>query len=166
MSTAGVTDGEADHQHVLATSDGGRAWLPVPRHQTELKSVPEVLSRSSSVENSCVTLSLVVPTAVSMFPMTAAMSPVVEYLNGGGAGGGNIENQHMTYAGEYKLQALVEVFEGQPLRLGRNGVDKPDNLKAFIVISRAVPRPTEVRLVLLLLRYSILSTACVYASHR
>lgn len=90
------------------------------------------------------TLSLIVPTAVSAFPSTAATSAVSTFL---------VEEdtevlvpvQQSTGAEDSKkLQPIVEVFAARTFPLGSEGNNLPENFAAVIVLSRAVPRPTKV----------------------
>lgn len=96
-----------------------------------------------------------------MFPLTAAMSSWVTYLREEGIHQGSL------FAGEEKeaqaprdgkrakqiIEPILEIFEIQPSRLasGRGGDENddgvgalPEELKAVIVIVRAVPKPTVV----------------------
>lgn len=108
----------------LTSLDGGRTWL---------------------WQADYVVLSLVVPAAVSLFPLTTAMSSEAAYLNEG-----ETEHEWDTHAVIAKdvndLEPIVEVLEVQPLHVGRDQGRAVRGLKALIVISRAVPRPTEVSL--------------------
>lgn len=78
-----------------------------------------------------------------MFPLTGAISPLAAHLNGDVASDSGQEITHSTAINQ-KLQPLYEVFEAQPIRFGGDNGETPDTLEAIIVISRAVPRPTEV----------------------
>lgn len=104
----------------------------------------EARLRSDHEAYSGMILSLVLPKAVSMFPLTAAVSPLANYLNGDEASDPAQEIADTTATYGKKLQPLVEIFEAQPIRLGGDHGDVPEGLDAIIVISRAVPRPTEV----------------------
>lgn len=76
-----------------------------------------------------------------MFPMTPTMSPVATYLNEVGVEGLVLDDQDKLRG---KVQPLFEVFEAQPFRQGGTGGDTLAELRAVIVISGAIPRPTEV----------------------
>lgn len=89
-------------------------------------------------------LSLVLPLAVSMFPLTAAMSPLAIHLNGDEARDPSREIANTTAMYGEVLQPVVEVFEAQPVPLDEDHRDVAEGLDAIIVISRQVPRPTEV----------------------
>ncbi|CAB1103584.1 unnamed protein product [Ectocarpus sp. CCAP 1310/34] len=119
----------------LSSSDGGRTWLPVSECNSQFK-----LEKDCDVDSRII-LSLVAPLTLSMFPLTAAVSPLVRYLNGD-----NNFNQEMAppiATLRNNLQPLVEVFEIQPIRLDGDHGGAPKNIEAIIVISRAVPRPTK-----------------------
>lgn len=92
-------------------------------------------------------LSLMIPSAVSLFPVTPAVAPVVTYLKEDKARGLAVEDQNFTPAGDTKLQPVIEVFEAQPFRISTDGDGEhlSQDFNAVIVISRGVPRPTEVR---------------------
>lgn len=79
-----------------------------------------------------------------MFPLTAVISPLAIYLNGDKARDPAQENVDKMPFYDKVLQPVVEIFETQPIRLGGDHDDIPEGLDAIIVISRAVPRPTEV----------------------
>lgn len=89
-------------------------------------------------------LSLVLPEAVSMFPLTAAVSPLAVYLNGDEARDSTQGSASTAALYGKVLQPIFSIFEAQSIRLGRDNDGVPDGLDAIIVISRAVPRPTEV----------------------
>ncbi|CAM9566078.1 unnamed protein product [Ectocarpus fasciculatus] len=120
---------------LLSSSDGGRTWLLVSERssQSRLEDDRDIDSR--------IVLSLVAPSTLSMFPLTAAVSPLVHYLNGD-------NNLYQKMAPPIanlgnNLQPLVEVFEAQPIRLDGGHGGAPKNIEAIILISRAVPRPTK-----------------------
>lgn len=92
--------------------------------------------------DSRIVLSLVAPSTLSMFPLTAAVSPLVHYLNGDSNFYQEMAPPIATLGNN--LQPLVEVFEAQPIRLDGGDGGAPNNIEAIIVISRAVPRPTKV----------------------
>lgn len=120
----------------MSSLDGGRTWLPISGHgEARLKNDPEVYSG--------MVFSLVLPMAVSMFPLTAAVSPLAIYLNGDEARH-SAQGSADTAAIYGKLQPIISIFEVQSIRLGRDNDGVPEGLDAIIVISRAVPRPTEV----------------------
>lgn len=121
----------------LTSSDGGRTWLPGSGNSNaQLISGLEADARGI--------LSLVLPKAVSMFPLTAPMSPLAAHLNGDVANDGGQRTTHSTAIFDQKLQPLYEVFEAQPVRFGSDNGEAPKTLEAIVVISRAVPRPTKV----------------------
>lgn len=61
--------------------------------------------------------------------------------------------QRGTDAGDSKrLQPIVEVFEAQTSPLGSGGTNFPEKFAAVIVVSRAVPRPSEVSALLMSVR--------------
>lgn len=108
----------------LSTLDGGVTWL-------------------SSIKSNCaITMSLVIPSALSMLPVTDAMSPEISYLS-----------EDSTYHGDADVgvdtghddRPIMEVFETQPFFDGKRQEDwTGTGLMLLIVISRDVPRPTQV----------------------
>lgn len=109
----------------LCSSDGGRTW----HNQAQL--------------NGGNVLSLVLPKAVSMFPVTSAMLPSAVYLNGDKADAAQ-EVAESAAIHDHKFQPIYDIFEAQPVYLSGDYGEIPDGLEAIIVISRAVPRPIEV----------------------
>lgn len=78
-----------------------------------------------------------------MFPVTSAMLPSAAYLNGDRPDADQKIAESATMY-DHKLQPLYEIFEAQPVYLSGDFGETPESLEAVIVISRAVPRPTEV----------------------
>lgn len=142
-------DGKEDLEFAVFTSDGGRTWLPVCGEiRPSLTNLAEEHISLRQEMCSFVTLALVAPTAVSLFPLTAATLSVTTYLHEGGPQRVLLDDQDSVGTGINKLPAIYEVLEVQPFRLsGRDGGDgdTPQDLEAVIVISKAIPRPTEVR---------------------
>lgn len=128
----------------LSSSDGGRTWLPVAKHdQSDVEIWREAHGGFPPVED-CVILALELPTAVSLFPLTSAMWPVARYLNGGETQDLMLED-HVTIGTDgTRLQPLFAVFEAQPFRSGNYHDQRPEHFKGVIVISRAIPRPSKV----------------------
>eukprot|EP00903_Cladosiphon_okamuranus_P013281 g12381.t1 len=77
-----------------------------------------------------------------MFPVTPAMLPSAIYLNGDKAEADKEAPESAAIHG-HKFQPVYEVFEAQPVSLSGDYGEIPDDLEAIIVISRAVPRPTQ-----------------------
>ena len=142
-------DGTNDIEVFLFTSDGGRSWLPVHgRSHAGVNMYSEEHVRPHQEKGGCVSLTLVAPTAVSLLPVTTAMLPLTTYLQENKPLGLLQDAQDFLSTGTNKLQPVRQVLEAQPLRLtGQHGVDDgtPHDLEAVIVISKAVPRPNEVR---------------------
>lgn len=121
----------------LSSWDGGVTWL-------------------SSVKSDCViTMSLVISSALSILPVTNAMSPEISYLSeditgytashdhdGDAAVGAAVDGVD----GVDKLRPIMEVFEAQPFHSDgkRQKGWTGSGLMVLIVISRDVPRPTQV----------------------
>lgn len=78
-----------------------------------------------------------------MFPVTSAMLPSAMYLNGDKADA-NQEAADLTAADDHEFQPVYEIFEAQPVYFSTDHGEIPDGLEAIIVISREVPRPTQV----------------------
>lgn len=139
-----LAGGAADRELELSTSDGGRTWRPVTKHSdTGLKTVPET-EKCLRHAKSCMVLALVLPVAVSLFPLTPAMQPISEYLNGDGAQAVLQGGQQGITTDSSGLQPLVAVFEAQPFRSRDDDGRIPVNFQGVIVISRAVPKPAKV----------------------
>lgn len=138
-----AADSEADREFELSSPDGGRTWLPVTKHgQAEVNSFLEARALSRHVEG-FVGLALVLPTTVSMFPLTPAVRPLAKYLSGGEAQD-LLEQQNKIATDGDGLQPLVGVFQAQPFRSGGDHGHTPEYFQGVIVISRAVPRPSKV----------------------
>lgn len=126
-------DMEAGREFELSSSDGGRTWLVLREAHAPLP----------PVEN-CIVLALELPAAVSLFPLTSALWPVARYLNGD-EGQHLLLEDHITIGTDgTRLQPLFEVFEAQPFRSGNYHDQGPEHFKGVIVISRAIPRPSQV----------------------
>lgn len=126
-------EGISDAQFEVSTFDGGRTWL-ADAHTPS----------SAGKDRGALELSLVVPTAVSMFPITAAISRGLAQLDADVADDNAPKDLSLTADGG-KLQPIVEIFEAQPLRSDghEDGVESM-RVSAVIVITRAVLRPTQV----------------------
>lgn len=145
-AAAGVVG--AVHRFELSSADGGRTWIPMHRHsQARVLRRSDVRAHFSGGGSSGAVLSLMTPSAASIFPITPAVAPVVTYLRENKTQDFSPEDQSVMAAGDIKLQPIIEVFEAQPFRIGTvaDGEHVSQDLEAIIVISRAVPRPTEVR---------------------
>eukprot|EP00752_Nemacystus_decipiens_P016051 g14350.t1 len=139
-------DVEAGREFELSSSDGGRTWMPVTRHdhpevEAEIGVLREAHARLSTVED-CVILALELPAAVSLFPLTSAMWPIARYLTEGEAQDELLEDDITIDSGGPRLQPLFEVFEVQPFRPGEYD-EGPEDFKGVIVISRDIPRPSK-----------------------
>lgn len=135
---------EAGGGFELSSPDGGRTWLSATKHdQSKVKVLPEAQAPLPRVEG-CVVLALVLPAAASLFPLTSAMWPIARYLNGGEAQDLLLEDHITIGTDDATLQPLFELFEAQPFRSGKDHDQGPEPFKGVIVISRAIPRPSEV----------------------
>lgn len=144
LESATASGSGGDREFELASPDGGRTWLPVMKHdQPEVNTFLEAHARPRRVEEGSVSLALVLPTQVSMFPLTPAVRPLAAYLNGGEAQDLPANEDTIGTDGR-RLQPLVGVFEAQPFRSGGDHGNIPENFQGVIVISRAVPRPYKV----------------------
>lgn len=120
----------------MSTPDGGRTWRPAAKPSSF-----ETQTCLRHAEN-CLVLALVLPVAVSLFPLTPAMQPISNYLNGDGALGMPLEEGIASDSSG--LQPLVAIFEAQPFRSRDDQGRIPANFQGIIVISRAVPKPSKV----------------------
>ncbi|CAM9524026.1 unnamed protein product [Laminaria digitata] len=146
---AAPVDGNGDLEITLFTSDGGRTWLPVRgQSQAGVNTPPQQDGGLHERKSISVSLTLEVPTDVSLLPLTAEMLPLTTHLREGKPQRPLLDS-HISIAKDTdKLQPIYEILEAQPFRL--NGHDggysgTPQVLKAVVVISKAVPRPTERR---------------------
>lgn len=116
---------------VLSSSDGGRTWLPVQMHD-------------QGPEDSEVILSLERPTAVSMFPQSSGLASTMSYLNGDDSLSLISEENELLGPQSMQLARIAGVFQVQPtFTSGRSDVG--EGFPGLIVISPALPKPTEVR---------------------
>lgn len=128
----------------LSSPDGGRTWLSTTNHgRSELEVLPEAHAPVPRGED-CVVLALVLPSAVSLFPLTSAMWPIARYLNEDGAQDLLLEDNVTIGTDDTRLQPIFEVFEAQPFRSGHGHDQGPEYFRGVIVISRAIPRPVQV----------------------
>ena len=146
---AGAGDGEEYLEFALFTSDGGRTWLPVcGQSHASFDNLSEESISLHQEMCSFVTLALVSPAAVSLFPLTAAVLSLTTYLQETKPQGLLLEDQDAVAAGSNKRPPIYEVLEAHPFRFSSHaggGRGTPQELEAVIVISKAIPRPTEVR---------------------
>ncbi|CAN0125964.1 unnamed protein product, partial [Scytosiphon promiscuus] len=139
-SVVSAPGGDAACEFKLSSLDGGRTWRPVTTYgQAEEKVVP---NHGVAGVDDLILLTLVIPSAVSMFPLTSALRPLERYLNGGRARKFSLEENETFSPDERKIEPIVQIFEAQPFRYGGNDGGTAE-FQAVIVISRAVPRPIE-----------------------
>lgn len=135
--------GEGVCEFKVSSLDGGRTWLHVTTQGQVQAEGPPNAHGLSARKDGRVLLTLVLPSAVSMLPLTSALRPVERYLSGGKSRNLLSEDMEAFATRDSKLEPIIQIFEAQPFRDGDDYDGKAD-LRAVIVISRAVPRPIEV----------------------
>lgn len=131
---------------VVSTSDGGRTWLLIQAYnQGAPRFVTEAAFETAMEEERNTMLSLEVPTPVSMFPRSAALASDLNYLNRDSEGDIQYDEHETIQPNSEQLEPIVTVFETQPGWTMDDSEGFPEDFAALIVISRAIPRPVEVR---------------------
>lgn len=125
----------------MSSLDGGRTWLPFRRQSQGRSHVAEANLQPAEGVSSTVMLILEVPGAATLFPQSAAFASSFRYLNGDEPDM-ILKEQELSGRESKRLEPIVEVFEAQPTWIDREA--EPKGMSAVVVISRAIPRPTEV----------------------